>query len=169
MLTKTLFDDIMTLTKYKGVVFMEIFSIAAILGVAVFIIGIVVLLALVNYILSACALHKISKKVGRTNGWLAWIPIASGILQGYVLYDIAADKPFSLFGGKIKFENRLTSFIIFAIASVVSGIIGGISSSISTPSELNEEALVLSVVVLVIACIFAVISSNEISVFSSSL
>ena len=148
----------MILTKYKGVAFMEIFAVATLFGIIAIIIGIAVLFALVNYIISACALHKISKKVGRTYGWLAWIPVASAILQGFVLYDLAADKPFSLFGGKIKFKNRLTSFIIFAIASLVSGIISGVSTTISTPSDLNEETVVLSIAVLVIACISAVIS-----------
>lgn len=137
----------------------------ATIGVLV-IIGIALIISLATYIISALALHKISKKAGCTLGWLAWIPIS--FCQTFVLLDIAHDKPFSLFGGKIRFNNRSTSFIVFVIVTLVfgaiSGCISGFSSSISVfmenvSGELAMSIAVITIVLSIISCIISLLFS----------
>ena len=138
-------------------------------GILLVTVGIALLISLATYIISALALHKISKKAGRTLGWLAWIPIQ--FCQTYVLLDIAHDTPFRLFGGKIKFNNRSTSFIVFVIVTMVFGAIsGGISGSSSFISAMtetaSEESIVFFAVISILLSIVSCVISLLFSVFS---
>ena len=129
------------------------------------ILAFVLIVSLVSYILHAVALMRISNKNGRKYGWLAWIPVATNLIQVFVMSDTAADKPFKLFGGKIKFDKRTTSFIIYAIISVV---FGGVSSagnfSLNVGTDVTSEflspdiAIVLLVFILILSLLGVVIS-----------
>ena len=55
-----------------------------------------VILDVIVYLFRSVGMCKLSKKAGRKDGWLAFVPVA----WHYVLCDIS-DKPFTLFGKKI--------------------------------------------------------------------
>lgn len=71
------------------------------------------LIAVLLYVAEAIPVYSLSKKLGRRLSILAWIPVFSRFFRFFILSDLAAEKPFSLFGGKLKFKNRLLAFWIY--------------------------------------------------------
>ncbi len=84
------------------------------------------IIAAATYFVEAIAVYKLATKAGRKNTWLAWIPIVGHYTRTYLISDIAGDKEFSLFDGKICIKNRMNSFWIY----VAIGYGGGLISSI---------------------------------------
>lgn len=100
---------------------------ATIAGSAVFLVllGIAVLnilLDIVVYLFRTICLYKLARNAGRTDGWLAFIPIA----WHFVLCDLS-DAPFTLFG-KTWFKDRRAAFWVWLAVKYLGGLIIGLVS-----------------------------------------
>ena len=73
-------------------------------------IGIVLVIGLIVWILTAIPLYSMGSKAGVTNAWLAWLPIGNM----YVLCMLGGDE-FSLFGDKIHFNERINAFWVYLL------------------------------------------------------
>lgn len=73
------------------------------------------LLDIVVYLFRSIGMYNLSKKAGRSDGWLAFVPVA----WHYVLCDIS-DKPFKLFGKNIG-KNPGTAFWLWLILKYLGG------------------------------------------------
>lgn len=71
------------------------------------------LIAILLFVVEAIPVYSLSKKLDRRFSFLAWIPVFSRYLRFFILCDLAGDKPFSVFGGKLKFKSRLLAFWIY--------------------------------------------------------
>lgn len=83
----------------------------------------VFLVAIAEYVLQAIPVYKLAKKTKTKYAWLAWIPLYCEFFRAYLLADMAGNKPFSLFGGKIKVKNRRNAFWAYLIVGVSSELI----------------------------------------------
>lgn len=80
-------------------------------------------LGLCVYIIEAIALFKLAKNANCKYAWLAWIPLFGGYLRTYLISDIAGNKPFVFFDGKINFQKRINSFWIYLGLGIGGGLI----------------------------------------------
>jgi len=101
-----------------------------IIAMAIFV-AIMAIIGIALYIFNGVVITALSKKIGYKYGYLAWIPFIHGFTTLWVLMDMAGDKPFSLFGGKITLKNRRTPFFILLGVSLVMPIFGFIIGLIS--------------------------------------
>ena len=87
-----------------------------------------ILLDIVVYLFRTVCLYKLAKNAGRTDGWLAFIPIA----WHFVLCDLS-DRPFELFG-KRWFNDRRKAFWVWLgvkyLGAWIVGLISGVIVSI---------------------------------------
>lgn len=74
-----------------------------------------VILDIIVYLFRSVGMCKLSKKAGRKDGWLAFVPVA----WHYVLCDIS-DKPFKLFGKQIG-KKRTAAFWIWFVFRYLGG------------------------------------------------
>lgn len=74
-----------------------------------------IVMDVIVYLFRSVGMFKLSKKAGRKDGWLAFIPIA----WHYVLCDIS-DKPFTLFGKNVG-KKRVTAFWIWLVLKYFGG------------------------------------------------
>lgn len=68
------------------------------------------LITLVNVIVKAIPVYKLAKKKGRKKAWMVWIPVWTKYFRWYVMMDMAGDKPFEIFKGKISIQDRRITF-----------------------------------------------------------
>ena len=71
------------------------------------------LVSVAIYILYAIPTYNLAKKMNRKWAILAWMPIFKKYFRMYVFSDIAGDKDFTLFGGKIRTKSRHLTFWIY--------------------------------------------------------
>lgn len=102
-------------------------------GLVVTVIGAILalLLAVALFIIQAIPVYKLAKKLKVRNAWLAWIPIYSIYFRTYVLADMAGNKPFRLFKGKINIANRRNAFWIYLLVAVVGGAVASMVASVA--------------------------------------
>ena len=74
-----------------------------------------IVMDVIVYLFRSVGMFKLSKKAGRKDGWLAFIPIA----WHYVLCDIS-DQPFTFFGKKVG-KKRVTAFWIWLVLKYFGG------------------------------------------------
>ncbi len=101
-----------------------------IIAMAIFM-AIMAIIGIALYIFNGVVITALSKKTGYKYGYLVWIPFIHGYTTLWVLMDMAGDKPFSLFGGKITLKNRRISFYILLGVALVMPIFGFIIGLIS--------------------------------------
>ena len=116
-------------------------GVSVVVGIITAIVSAIVFL--VTYVVMAIPLFSLAKKTGSKFAWLAWCPVFCSEARLFVLCDIAGKKPFDLWGGKIKFENRIMAPLLFlvikffgntlvlafiAIASTFLPVVGSLSS-----------------------------------------
>ncbi len=116
-------------------------GVSVVVGIITAIVSAIVFLII--YVVMAIPLYSLAKKTGSKLAWLAWCPVFCSEARLFVMCDIAGKKPFSLFDGKIKFENRIMAPLLFlvikffgntlilaliAIISIFLPIIGSLSS-----------------------------------------
>ena len=87
--------------------------------------GIVLLCCLVGWILSCVGLHKVAKRRGIRNAWLAWIPIGSEWVLGSV-----SDQYQHLVCGKVTSRRKLLPIlslvmVVFGISYLAAGFVTG--------------------------------------------
>ena len=89
--------------------------VSTVFGAVVFIAGVIAFVIgfIISYLICAIPVYSLVKKCNRKSAWMAWIPIFGGLFRSYVLSDIAGDKEFSLFNGKMRFKNRQNVFWIY--------------------------------------------------------
>ena len=87
-----------------------------VLGVLLVFLGIVLVCCLVGWILSSVGLHKIAKRRGIANAWLAWLPIGREWVLGSV-----SDQYQHLVQGKITARRRILP--ILEVACIAVGIV----------------------------------------------
>lgn len=87
------------------------------------------LIAVAAYILHAIPVYKLAKKTKTPHAWLAWVPIYSIYFRTYLLADMAGNKPFQLFKGKINIANRRNAFWIYLAVALIGGTVASILSS----------------------------------------
>lgn len=100
---------------------------ASVAAAGVFVISLVIaalhlLLDVIVYLFRTICLFKLAKNAGRTDGWLAFIPIA----WHFVLCDLS-DAPFVLFG-KQWFKDRRTAFWVWLGVKYLGGFIISLTS-----------------------------------------
>ena len=96
---------------------------------------------IISYILTSLGAYTIANRRGIKNAWLAWIPVGSTWIIGYI-----SDQYQQVTKGK-NTRRRITLMVTYAVtigASFVVGIIGGIL-------EFVPDAMVFAVVMLVMA------------------
>lgn len=74
--------------------------------------------SVIFYVLEAVPVYAVAKKCGRKSALLAWVPIFGDHFRTYVIADIAADKPFTLFNGKLTFKSRKSVYWVRLLVSV---------------------------------------------------
>lgn len=94
-------------------------TLPALLVTASIILAVYLFVGLAVYVLSALTVFSLSNKAQRKCGLLAWVPVFNFYYCSYVLMDIAHQKPFLLFNGKIMVGKRKISFLIYFIFIVV--------------------------------------------------
>ncbi len=103
---------------------MAVFAVIA--AVVSFIVGVVI------WILEAIPVYTLSKKMGRKNAWLAWIPFFGDEFRLWVLSDMAGDKPFTIYKEKYTIKNRNTSFWIYIAIKFLGGaVISAVVTAVS--------------------------------------
>lgn len=80
-----------------------------------------------SYVINAIAIFKLAKKHELEYPFLAFVPI----FNMYMLTKLPGDKPFTLFGGSIKFNDRAYAFGIFAAASSLASLLGIIATVVA--------------------------------------
>lgn len=75
------------------------------------------------FVLRAIPVYSLAKKTGSKFAWLAWVPVFSSYCRLFVLCDIAGNKPFDFWNGKLKIKNRKMSFLAHLCISVLGGTI----------------------------------------------
>jgi len=71
------------------------------------------LISVLFYVFHALPVFVLSRKAGRKLAWLAWVPFFPAYFRAFVLCDLAGEKEFSLFGGKIRVKKRNMSFLAY--------------------------------------------------------
>jgi len=123
---------------------------------------VVFLVAIVNYVLTSLAIHKLGKRRGISNPWLAWIPIASSYAIGAIV-----DEYDGRFGFKKRWAKTLLSLGITEIAVLV-GMVGtiivmsfamlGIESSSSSDLGMASVIIVLIMMAFYFVLLFVVMA-----------
>ena len=88
------------------------------------------LVAVAVYILHAIPVYKLAKKTKTPHAWLAWVPIYSIYFRTFLLANMAGNKPFLLFKGKINIANRRNAFWIYLAVALVGGAVAGMISTV---------------------------------------
>lgn len=121
---------------------------AVFLIVFAIIVGVLLLCSIALYIFNAVVVTKLAKKADYKYGALVWIPFVQEIIIKWVLMDMAGDKPFSLFGGKITFKDRKISFYILLGISVVNSILGVIIGVVSSIPVVGVILYLIGMIIL---------------------
>lgn len=104
----------------------ELLAGGAIVTIILIALAISFLCVVIAYFLTAFPLYKLAKNSGYSNAFLAWIPYANIYLE----FDLPSNKPFSMFGERIKLEKRSVAFCIYLGIILGLGIILSIFSSV---------------------------------------
>ena len=111
---------------------------AVIIGLVFFgIMGVILLCGLIGWILGSVGLHKVAKRRGIRNAWLAWLPIGNHWILGCV-----SDQYQHLIQGKVTSRRKFLlglnlAAMVLGIAYLVAAIVVGIAVEVEGgPEEL---------------------------------
>ncbi|MDO5123836.1 MAG: hypothetical protein Q4D44_04125 [Eubacteriales bacterium] len=116
--------DLMQATSGETLFFLPLILFYILMFVMIFVIF---ALAIASYIVNAIAIFKLAKKHGLEYPFLAFVPV----FNIYLLTKLPGDKPFTLLGGSIKFDDRAYAFGIFAAASSLASLLGIIATVVA--------------------------------------
>ncbi len=88
-----------------------------------FVVGIIIALvslvvSIIIWVVEAIPIYSLAKKMGRKYALLAWVPFFGSYFRLWVISDIAANKPFTVYKEKYTIKNRNNSFLIYLAISV---------------------------------------------------
>ena len=135
-----------SISEIAGMGFVGVLIIVAIVSAIVsFVVSIIL------WILGAIPVYKLATKMNRKNAWLAWVPIFGSQFRLWVLSDIAGDKPFTVFNGKITVKSRSNSFWIYLAinylgGAVVTAVVGVFSTIIPIMGSLSAVLMLVPTV-----------------------
>ena len=109
---------------------------ATVMAILMGVVGVVLLLALIFWIISALSLQSIARRRGIRNAWLAWVPVGNEWILGSI-----ADQYQHLIQGEITARRKLLLGLTFG--SFVMGVVNSLSGVLTDMMAHTEQELML--------------------------